>query len=157
MNSDLLSRLVIAPALSWLGPRYASPQAETMLIAIAWQESRLEHRVQMGGGPARGFWQFEREGGVRGVLRHHSSKLRAIEACSDLVVEPTKEAVHTAIAQNDLLACIFARLLLFTDPYPLPTKEAEAWNYYERNWRPGKPHPENWGESWDVATREVYG
>jgi len=157
MNTDLLSRLVIAPALLWLGPRYASPQAETMLIAIAWQESQLKHRVQMDGGPARGFWQFERNGGVKGVLSHHATRELAINACFDLVVEPTKEAAHAAIAQNDLLACIFARLLLFSDPYALPTKEAEGWNYYERTWRPGKPHPEKWGEAWDLATREVYG
>ncbi len=36
---------------------------------------------------------------------------------------------------------VFARLLLWTDAKPLPAigDEQGAWDYYLRNWRPGKP------------------
>ncbi len=45
-----------------------------------------------------------------------------------------------------MLACAFARLLLFTDPRPLPAlgNPQAAWDYYVRNWRPGKPHRDTW-------------
>ena len=47
----------------------------------------------------------------------------------------------------------FARLLLWTDPAPLPALGAavRAWAYYRRNWRPGKPHPETWPEMYQNA------
>ena len=34
----------------------------------------------------------------------------------------------------------------YTDPAPLPRlgHQQTAWDYYLRNWRPGKPHPEFW-------------
>lgn len=56
---------------------------------------------------------------------------------------------------DDTLACIFARLLLWTDARALPAADAAsqqtAWNYYNRNWRPGKPHPAAWPANWKAA------
>ena len=43
--------------------KFRSTAADVLLLAIGLQESRFEHRQQIGG-PARSFWQFERGGGV---------------------------------------------------------------------------------------------
>lgn len=155
MTPELLRDIVISPTFALLGPKYASPQAEAMLQAIALQESGLVHRRQVGG-PARSWWQFERGGGVVGVLRHNVSADKAREVCHALGYRPEADTVYTAMEHNDILACAFARLLLYTDPSPLPRGEAEAWNYYRRNWRPGKPHEKRWPANWKRATAAVY-
>lgn len=127
--------------------RFDCDEATVLLTAIALQESRMAARRQAGNGPARGLWQFERGGGVAGVLNHPSSRLYARSCCLMVGVEPLSGIVHTALENNDLLACAFARLLLWTDPLPLPAigDEAGAWSCYLRTWRPGRPHPETWG------------
>jgi hypothetical protein len=116
-----------------------------MLLAIAGQESGWTHRVQVGG-PAHSFWQFEEGGGVRGVLSHPATKDKIKSVCAELGVPCEADAVYQAMINNDVLAACMARLLLFTDPAPLPAVGAwhDGWDYYQRNWRPGAPHPEAW-------------
>lgn len=125
--------------------KFDSEGANLMLLAIGLQESRFEHRQQIGG-PARSFWQFERNGGVAGVLMHASTGRHAHAVCILRGIAPTKEAVYARMIDDDLLGCAFARLLLYTDPAPLPElgDAAGAWAYYLRNWRPGKPHQSSW-------------
>lgn len=154
----------IYPAFEILPLRMDSTEAAVMMLAIGLQESRFEHRVQLIGrsrhwwqslnGPARGWWQFEKAGGVVGVLRHHASREYASDICELLRYPASAGVVHRAIAHNDVLAASFARLLLWTDPEPLPTYADgadAAWEYYLRNWRPGKPHPSTWAAFWDRA------
>jgi len=135
------------------------PGARAMLIAIGLQESRFKHRTQIGG-PAHGFWQFELGGGVRGVqglvLRNPNSA-----ALSKAVLErlaygsATAEKRYDAIVDNDMLGCLFARVLLWTYPGKLPARgEAQyAWEQYIDCWRPGKPHRGTWDafylEAWE--------
>ena len=144
----------IDQAIKIIGKKYDSEQARVMLFAIGRQESRFEHRKQVGG-PARGFWQFEKGGGVKGVLTHKASAAAAKKLCEALDVEPTADAVYAALAENDVLAAGFARLLLWTDAAPLPPCKAgaaqDAWAYYKRNWRPGKPHRQTWDRFWMEA------
>lgn len=129
-----------------------SKEADVMLWATMLQESGGVDRVQKprrpGGpaGPARGLWQFEQGGGVLGVLQHESSGPIARAVCRARGLRPKSYDVWAALARDDVLAGCFARLLLWTDPAPLPGlgDEAVAWAYYERNWRPGAPHPDRW-------------
>lgn len=119
-----------------------------MLLAIGLQESRFLHRRQING-PARGFWQFERDGGVRGVANHPKTLDVLDAALHALQYESligNAAAMHAVIEHNDVLACVFARLLLWTLPYPLPTRGdgQEAWRQYLEGWRPGKPHQMTW-------------
>lgn len=159
MNAALALRLIVDPTLAWLatlGVR-SDDRARVMLLAIAGQESGFRERIQVPNGPARSLWQFERGGGVRGVLTHPVSTHKAKAACLLLLVTPTEAAVHEAMAQNDALACTMARLLLLTDPKPLPGLDQSdaGWAYYLRNWRPGKPHPEKWVGNWRTAVAAV--
>lgn len=127
-----------------------------MLLAIGFQESGFAHRKQVGG-PARGFWQFEASGGVRGVLEHRATKPFVDAALPVLVVNPWD--AYDALEQNDVLACIFARLLLWTHPMGLPkrTEPGIAWSQYLDTWRPGKPHRDMWDGHFDRAWKIVEG
>jgi len=158
----------VEAALAALPPRMTSDQARVMLYAIGLQESRLLHRDQIVKGkapgvkgPALGLWQFERGGGVRGVLRHAASQAHAHAAIAHLVKDnlTTERTVWLALEQDDVLAAKFARLLLWTDPRPMPRRgdASAAWNYYIRNWRPGKPHAHTWDALYRAAEAYVYG
>ena len=114
-----------------------------MLLTIGRQESLFQHMVQVRG-PARGFWQFERgtpasRGGVTGVFLHRASAGYARAAAVVRGVEPTPDAVYRAIATDHILAAAIARLLLWTDPYPLPSVSDidGSFSLYLRTWRPG--------------------
>ena len=72
MTLDTILKTAIAPAMALLKGVPDSRESRCLLLAIGLQESRFEHRRQMGNGPARGFWQFE-TGGVRGVVNHATS------------------------------------------------------------------------------------
>jgi hypothetical protein len=165
MNLDAALSTMIEPAFRELPARMASDEARVMLLAIGLQESRFLHRVQLprrrGGppGPARGYWQFEQGGGVKGVLSHPASSRLAMEACAARDIRPNAPTVWAKLAEDDVLAAIFARLLLFTDAMPLPPigAEAAAWAYYIRNWRPGSPHPQTWSALYDSAVATVKG
>lgn len=129
-----------------------TPSARAALLTIGLQESRFEHRAQVGG-PAHGFWQFEK-GGVTGVLEHPVSRAYALQVCHELLYLATPAAVYTAIEHNDVLACCFARLLLWTLPGVLAARGGGvdlAWQQYVESWRPGKPHRDSWGAYFEQA------
>jgi len=135
-----------------------SPEADVMMVAISGQEAAWIHRDQVVTGkrpgvigPATGLWQFERGGGVAGVLRLQASAAIAMEWCRAEGVGATPDAVWRALVTNDRLACVFARLLLLTDPRALTSDQDAAWDYYIRNWRPGKPHMQTWPKNWAAA------
>ncbi|HSW34192.1 MAG TPA: hypothetical protein VLH36_11330, partial [Steroidobacteraceae bacterium] len=62
-----------------------------------------------------------------------------------------------AMLTDDLLGCAFARLLLYSDPKPLPEpgQIVTSWDYYIRNWRPGKPHRSTWDSLYSDALGAV--
>lgn len=147
----LVKSYIIPAAYELLPEKMASPEATAMLLAIGLQESRFEARRQVPVAHARGFWQFER-GGVRGVLTHHSTKQHIVDVLKKLKY-PAEEDIYIALPHNDILACVMARLLLWTLPHRMPTKdEAElGWKMYTDGWRPGKPHPEKWAGNFKKA------
>lgn len=155
MNLQTVLADMVAPAQQILGIA-RTPQSDVLMLAIGLQESRFTHRRQIGG-PARGFWQFELGGGVRGVLRHKTSQDRAIALCDEREVAAVDAAVYGRLDSDDVLAAGFARLLLLTDPKPLPAvgDEQGAWQYYLRNWRPGKPHAGTWPAQYRQAMEAV--
>ncbi|WP_411887331.1 hypothetical protein [Hydrocarboniphaga effusa] len=156
MTPSTALHIAVEPMLALLPERMASAEAEVMLLAIALQESRLVHRRQIGG-PARGYLQFERGGGVVGVLTHSATKDFAAKLCSDLDYKADADVVYGAIENNDVLAFGFGRLLLFSDPAPLPKMGdvQGAWEYYKRLWRPGKPKPDTWPDMYARARAVV--
>lgn len=136
---------------TWTGIK-SDDRALVMLMAIAGQESFWAHRKQIGG-PARSYWQFEKGGGVAGVLNHPATKGAINAVCRVLDIPCDTATVYEAMAWNDTLATCMARLLLYSDPRPLPApgEQDAAWEYYLRNWRPGMPHPQSWAGRYATA------
>jgi hypothetical protein len=144
----MVVRHVIPAAMGVLPAKMDSPKARAMLLAIGLQESRFMHRRQTNFGPARGFWQFEKIG-VRGVCKHRMSMGPLNDALRYMRYESLigqTANLHYAIEDNDVLACVFARLLLYTVPNSLPDQldNVGGWNQYIAGWNPGKPHPDTW-------------
>lgn len=142
--AGLVLRDAIVPALGTLPPAMDSTQARVIMLAIAGQEADFRHRYQVLNtpgvkGPARGLWQFERGGGVVGVLNHASSRELARRIAHDRIGATLSDAVWQALEHDDVLAGVYARLLLWTDPAALPeVGDVEgAWQLYLRCWRPG--------------------
>lgn len=150
-----ISRYVIPTAFSMLPTAMRSDKAHAMLLAIGMQESRFEHRIQQPIGPARGFWQFERIG-IKGVIDHPKSGGFLDAICDRLQYPVDYDPCYTAVMHNDVLACVFARLLLWTVPEALPSslEPNKGWHQYLFGWRPGKPHRETWetffNEAWKL-------
>jgi hypothetical protein len=162
VNLHEILESAIVPALTLLGKNMDSPSARVMLLAIGLQESKFEHRYQVTNqpgvkGPARGFWQFEK-GGVRGVWKHHTSAEMLRLLCRERECPMDPAAIWQQIETDDVLAAGVARLLLWTDAFPLPTPAQSdiAWQYYLRNWRPGKPHFKTWADCHARAVEEVF-
>jgi hypothetical protein len=140
-------------------------RARVLLLAIAGQESNWSERIQAGKGPAHGFWQFERLGGVVSVLGHKAAAQLAHDACEAAgLSDPIKGRNYStqawgimSTAAGDHLAVAFARLLLFSDPAPLPHvgDEEAGWDYYVRNWRPGKPSRSRWATVYPQAVAAI--
>jgi len=159
MNLAYVIATAIDPALRLLPSHFDSPQARVMLLAIGLQESRFGSRLQEGGGPAHSWWQMESGGGVKGVMLHPTVSQLAESVCQRRSVPFLRSEVYAALAHDDVLAAAFARLLLWTDPNPLPARgDANgAWALYQRVWRPGKPRPESWPVLYPQAVDQVYG
>ncbi|MGB3818074.1 hypothetical protein [Achromobacter pulmonis] len=161
MTLDQIMDDALRPALARLPARMDTREACCMLLAIGLQESRFVHRRQIGG-PARGFWQFEKgtrasRGGVWGVYLHAASRDHLAALCKARSVACDPDAVYAALEYDDVLAAGVARLLLWTDPRALPPvgDAAAAWALYLRTWRPGKPWPDSWNRLYLQAAAAV--
>jgi len=150
----------IIPAMALLPKTLDSDRSRVMLMAIGLQESGLRVRWQIidpvvpeTKGPARGLLQFERGGGVRGVMRHPATMHLASDVCRAREVPFEERVVWVALERDDILAAALGRLYLLTDPQPLPAlgDVQAAWECYKRNWKPGKPHPEAWPQNYANA------
>jgi hypothetical protein len=157
-------RFTLPAAAALLPPAMMrTPHAWAMLLAIGLQESKFLERRQIVDakkrtfGPARGFWQFERNGATAGVLHHNRTREFALRVLRELRYPQghTPREVHYLLHDNDVLAACFARLLLWTLPDKLPARNnpLEGWRQYMEAWRPGDPHPSTWAgyyaEAWD--------
>lgn len=138
MPLDSIQTGAIAPAFALLPAQMSGRRATVMLLTIGLQESDLQYRRQKNG-PARGLWQFEKAGGVVGVLNFRTTQSIAAAVCLNQGIAPNAQAVYDSLEGNDVLAAAFARLLLWTDPKPLPAlgDVEQAWQLYIRVWRPG--------------------
>lgn len=141
----------ISTGLSLLPSKMASRAAMVLMYATSRQENpqRLPQQV---GGPAVGDYQFERGGGVRGVVEHDSVADLTRSVCRARKVQCDTGSIYQALKTDPVLAAALARLLYYTDPKALPEvgDEAGAWALYLRTWRPGAyaRQPEELREKW---------
>lgn len=147
---------VLNPMFQGLPTKYTSDKAKVMLLAIGLQESRFIYRKQVDG-PAKGFWQFESGGGVRGVMTHPSTKVLCEEVCNRHNIPFYVKNVYDALEHDDVLAATLARLLLWSDYRTIPAigNADMAWECYLRNWRPGRPHRHTWNRFYEQAVNQL--
>lgn len=164
MDPETFITTIINPGLELVASVGGPPPtnlARHFLLAVALLESgpgldaRYQNSPSVSAGPARGFWQFEQNGGVWDVLNRDSAKRFTLAVCARCTVQPHLQALWRALEGHDLLAASCARLLLWTDPKPLPTSEVAGWDSYIRTWRPGKPHQTRWPGHWQTAAKTV--
>mgnify|MGYP003133141455 CR=1 FL=1 len=167
MTPETLRDLIFPAAFSLLPPKLDTVEARAMLIAIALQESRLVHRAQLVGGaaewwhsldpPAHGYYQFE-VASIRLMLQHSIARPLLIPALSALDYPVDAPGlIHESVRDNDILATVLARALLYTVPESLPdeSERERGWNQYIFGWRPGKPRPGAWQTNWRIAWETV--
>lgn len=112
-------------------------------------------------GPAAGDYQFEKTGGIRGLVNFKSARLQQMlsEVCKARKVAVNVDALFDAIQVDPVLAAALARLLYFTDAAVLPKAGAEqyAWGVYLRTWRPGayERDPEGLRAKWSRSYAEA--
>jgi hypothetical protein len=116
---------LVSITLAGLMSHFDSYWARVFLVAAQQQEDpeQLGYQRLSGGrkGPARGFWQFEQGGGVRGVMNHPASASYAKAVCALRGVPWVERVIWERLEFDPVMACAFARLLLWTDPFALPT------------------------------------
>lgn len=164
MELNRLLNVAIRPALQELerdGIR-ATKEAERFILAIALQESRAKFRKQIGAqglptGPANSYVQFEKGGGVKGVLNHASTKGKITRILADYDINRTEQDVWEAMRYHDILAACMARLLIYTLPDSLPVTAQQGWDQYISAWRPGHPHRQTWDAFWQQADEATKG
>ena len=147
-------KAAVEAAFDLLPAKLNSRERRILVAASGYQETSYLTRFQYNNGPARSYWQFEngRLAAINGVLNHKATKAMARSVCEARGVEPERMAVWKAMETDDVLGAAFAAMLIYTDPFAMPTTKQAAWTMYaDRLWRPGKPHPEKWTESWAFA------
>lgn len=148
----------IAAGIALLPPKMDSTAASVLLYATNRQENpkRLPKQV---GGPAVGDYQFEKGGGVRGVMYHDAVRGTTAKVCAARGAPFDAEAIYQALKTDPVLAAALARLLYYTDPKALPDAgdEAGAWALYLRTWRPGAyaRQPEELRAKWRKSYAEA--
>jgi hypothetical protein len=166
---DHVLRFIIPAAYAVLPEQMASQPATAFLLTVGLQESKFLERRQIvkGGkpGPAAGLWQFEKgtvqsRGGITGVLLHPATRGPLATALTELRYARAigdAAALHAIVEHNDVVACVFARLLLWTVPDRVPRRDehAAAYSQYLTAWNPGKPHPDTWNPYYVEAWHRV--
>ena len=148
---------IVPAALSLLPSQMNTLESRAMLLATGLQESGFRARTQMKNGPATGFWQFEKNGGVKEILTSTDTAEYATKICQDMLYTPSSGVIHPVLADNWPLAAVFARLLLWRHPLTMP-KELDVnrgWKIYVQSWRPGDPGPERWPNNFKTAWQIV--
>jgi hypothetical protein len=142
---DTINRGCLTDAMLLLPPAMDSIRARAQVLKIGLQESRYATRFQMGGGPARSYWQFE-TGGIKGIFTHRLTKDLVKNVCKQLGVPHSILSIYSAMGHNDVLGAAMARINLWWHAQPLPqiADEQGSYRYYIDCWNPGKPKPDKW-------------
>jgi len=152
MTPLLFLERCVEPGLALLPGYMTRDEARVMLVAIAGQETNWAARKQLGQGTALSYLQFERIG-VAEVMQKLPHLARQGLDTNDIPVA----SAFAALQYHDPVACAFGRLLLWSDPDPLPAigEQDAAWEYYLRLWKPGKRRPADWPGNYQKAVGVV--
>lgn len=131
VDYDQIREYIIGPALDHLGLR--SDVADMLVFGTGVQESRYRFIRQLGGGPARGFWQMEpaTHADIYANFLAHRTALRAkVMALAAQAPMP----LHRQLESNALYAAAMCRVHYFRVKEPLPTSPGD-YEGLGRYWR----------------------
>lgn len=138
-------------------PRRAIPwqddnEGRLLMLAYAGQETIWENTQQWGGGPGRGPWQLD-EPTIGLVLTNPASSIIMHAVCGSIGLPADAAVVYQSLLQRPRLSATIARGDIWCDPRPLaPYGNAQAaWEQYDEEWRPGRPHPAYWARFYYAA------
>lgn len=145
----------IRPVLAQIGLH--SEEAEELLLGTALVESDLKHRIQVGGGPGRGYFQMEAT--THDDIWENFLKFRKSlgEKISKLLSKPDADKL-AELETNDRYAIAMARVHYLRVAEPLPKSgEVQAmaayWKKYY-NTLLGKGTREQFIEKWNKAMKK---
>jgi hypothetical protein len=116
-QANVFVATILRPTLNHIA--LPSEAAEQLLLGTALVESRLVHRRQIGGGPARGFFQMEPA--THDDIWNNFLEFRPglAEKIKSLRSSPAANA-HQELERNDKYACAMARAHYLRAPEVLP-------------------------------------
>ena len=163
MDASTFDKTILVPALDWFRSLVVEVpvkrDSHVLLLAIAGQETNYRTRLQQPIDFAHGWFQFELGGATKGVLSNSATSIIAKRLCANYNLVATPKAVWTTLGkpEGDNLAVGFARLLLWSDPKPLPAvgDEDAAYATYIKNWGPGKPDRARWRMVYPQAMKVI--
>jgi len=131
------------------------------IIAVSMQESGLVTRRQFGGGPARGYLQFEQYGVILDIVTRRNgsrfARMFNLTLNEYMTLKETATELYVAVEYNDILG-----VMMMIDKYRLDhisiandTTDDQRWDAYIKTWAPGKPRREHWGISCAAARGAV--
>lgn len=111
-----------------------------LMTSIAGQESNWEHRVQIPSGMAHSLFQIE-EATIPLIIANPASKeLFTVGMDHFQIQDRSAPALFDLMADEagDKVSVLFARLLLWCNPKPIPYEDEEQalFKYYRETWRP---------------------
>ncbi len=123
---------LVRETLMMLGDRYYSDLAVELLIRTAITESKLRTIYQLGGGPARGFFQIEPKTATSLYIHYLKHRPGLLEHVNMIVGEGWHKNIEYKLTTDIALGVILARLKYYKDPDPIPaTLEGQAM-YWKR-------------------------
>ena len=124
LNLNHLREQIVRPALKHIG--LWSHVAENLVMGTGYQESRYQHLVQLGNGPAKGLWQME--------PRTHddiwSNFLKYRKSLRDSVTELTVQPWANEMVWNLQYAAAMCRVHYFRVPKALPEDTPTGLAHY---------------------------
>ena len=149
---------VVPAAYKLLPEKMESKAATCLMLATMLQESRGLYRKQIQG-PAVSYFQFEKNGGILGVLEHPITRPIIQGVLRTLNYDFSPITSYEALVHNDILATCYARLFYWTNPAPLPSIDDVngMLNYYIKTWRPGRPRVDTFPLLYSQAKEVVNG
>lgn len=116
-HANVFATTVVRPTLHHIA--LSSEAAEQLLLGTALVESRLVHRRQIGGGPARGLFQMEpatHDDIWSNFLKYQTSLAQKIKS----LLSSANANAHLELEKNDKYACAMARAHYLRAPEALP-------------------------------------
>ena len=139
----------IRPALQSI--KLWTPAAEELLLGTAIVESDLLHRIQFGGGPARGLFQMEivtHDDIWNNFLKYRSDLAQAVSS----LMTSAGAKKHLELEKNDKYASAMARTHYLRSSAPLPRAGdiqamAKYWKAHYNTWK-GQGTESKYLEKW---------